>query len=548
MNTDAPSSRALLVDNARGRLRAAQKVRAREEYARMSKRKQTERRQQLLYEVALVLAWADSLSEAAANILRAVCKTFDWDFGELWSVDPERRVLRNVCTISRSGLSPSPWAKVSASLTFPSGAGIPGQIWASRRPLYTVAVCCGSDCPRSVAARQAGLRSAFGFPILLHGTVLGVMAFFSGERHPVEGDSLAFFRTMGSQIGQFIERRRAEKALRQSEANLASAQQIAHVGSFDVNVARTAPDHWSVELCRILGLDAGGPVLSPDEYLRRVVHPADQARVRATFTRCVNEGIGLNHEYRIVRPDGSVRHVHSIAQPVLGPDGRTVRVVGTIHDVTERKRLEQAVWEISEREHRRIGQDLHDSLGQQLTAIELMCQSLQHDLTSVQPALAGQAAEMGRWLRVAIGQTRTLAHGLAAHNVQNGGLQRALADLAQTTSAAGKLKCRLECPAAVALEENGVAVHLYRIAQEAVNNALKHSRARRLVIRLARENGQLRLQVADNGGGLRGSKVAEQGMGMLVMRHRAGMIGAELEVLSRRGKGVTVSCTLRRKP
>ncbi len=547
MNADVSSSRALIAGSEPGQLGLLQKRPRREGYTEARERKCAEPRQQLLYEVALVLAGADSLSEAAPKILCAVCRAFDWAFGELWRVDRARRVLRNVCTSSPSGITPSRWAKITASATFAPGVGIPGRVWDSRQPLYTVALTRDSNCPRAAAARQAGLRSAFGFPILLHGTVLGVMAFFCREPRPVEEDSVAFFATLGSQLGQFIERRRAEKALRQSEANLASAQQIAHVGSFDMNVAGTGTDHWSVELFRILGLDPADPALSPEEYIHRIVHPADQARVRETFGRCVSQGVNFNHEYRIVRPNGALRHVHSIAHPVLGPDNRTARVVGVLHDVSERKRLEQAVWETSEREHRRIGQDLHDSLGQQLTAIELMCQSLQHDLSPVQPALARQAARIGHFLRQAISQTRTLAHGLTAHNVETGGLPQALADLAQTTSSLGRLKCRLECPAAVTLEESAIAVHLYRIAQEAVNNAMKHSRARAVVVRLERLDGVLRLLVADNGRGLPRTQVAEQGMGMQVMRHRAGMIGAELEVLSRAGKGVTVSCTLRRK-
>ncbi len=509
-------------------------------------RKLAERRQELLHEMALVLAGADSLAEAAPKILQAVCRAFDWCFGELWTADSASGVLRHVCT-SPLELASECWVKLTSAATFAKGVGVPGRVWASRQPAYVADLARESNCLRAKLALKDGVRSAFAFPILLRGAVLAVMVFYWRDSRAMEKDGVAFFTMLGSHLGQFIERRRAEKALRRSEANLASAQKLAHVGSYEINVDGTAPNHWSVELFRILGLDPAGAVLAPEEYIRRVVHPADQARVRAAFARSMGEGARFDLEYRVVQPDGTLRHVHSIAEPVLGPDRRTTRLVGALHDVTERKRLEKAVSEISEREQRRIGEDLHDSLGQELTAIELMCQSLRDDLASVRPDLARQASQMGRFLRQAIRQTRSLAHGLSAHKVQIDGLPRALADLAQTISSLGHLKCHLQCPSALALEETEVAGHLYRIAQEAVNNAVRHSRANELTIRLSRRKGVLRLQVIDNGRGLRGLRKAA-GIGMQVMRHRADMIGAELEVNSEPGKGLTVSCTVRRRP
>jgi signal transduction histidine kinase len=206
--------------------------------------------------------------------------------------------------------------------------------------------------------------------------------------------------------------------------------------------------------------------------------------------------------------------------------------------------LQKQVLEISEREQRRIGQDLHDGLGQQLTAIELMCQALKSNpgLTADHQRLEKALDNLSLHIRSAITQTRTLAHGLAPFKVESGGLETALAELARTTSASCHITCQFECPSPVTLSAPETAMHLYRIAQEAVNNALKHSKAKRLRIELLRQNGNLRLQISDNGAGF--ASATDPGLGLRVMNHRATVIGAELRVESKPRKGVTVTCTL----
>jgi signal transduction histidine kinase len=208
------------------------------------------------------------------------------------------------------------------------------------------------------------------------------------------------------------------------------------------------------------------------------------------------------------------------------------------------KRLEKEILEISDREQRRIGQDLHDGLGQQLTAIELMCETLRSNLNSGSPEVQQQAEQICHFLRQAIGHTRGLAHGLAPFKVETGGLQATLLELAQTTTALRRLKCRLDYPATVPTPSGETATHLYRIAQEAVNNAVRHSKANEITIRLSNQKDTLRLEIVDNGKGLPQTAQSGRGMGLHIMKHRASVIGAQLELTSQPGKGVTVTCTL----
>ena len=204
---------------------------------------------------------------------------------------------------------------------------------------------------------------------------------------------------------------------------------------------------------------------------------------------------------------------------------------------------------VSEREQRRIGQDLHDGLGQQLTAMEFLCHGLAQDLAA--PGLEARRAELlrqadglGQRLREATTFTRALSHGLAPVTLDREGLMAALADLAVRTEALGPIRCRFECPVPVFVSDSLAAGHLFRIAQEAVNNALKHARARGLSIRLTQRQGAVALEITDDGRGLPKSRATKPGMGLEIMRHRANVIGAALRLESAPGRGVTVTCLL----
>jgi signal transduction histidine kinase len=208
------------------------------------------------------------------------------------------------------------------------------------------------------------------------------------------------------------------------------------------------------------------------------------------------------------------------------------------------ERLEAEIIQMSEREKRRIGSDLHDGLGQQLTAIELMCAGLRSDLAVRAPDLEKSLDRIGGMLREAVSQTRLLARGLVPLGQNPDALQIALAELVERTNGLGRLHCRFECPNQVLVPNPEVSGHLYRIAQEALNNALKHSKARRVTIRLAEKQGRLHLGISDDGVGFSLEDRREKGLGLGVMEHRAYLIGAELSVKSRRGGGVAIECVL----
>jgi signal transduction histidine kinase len=306
----------------------------------ITQRKRAEQRLVAQHTVTQILAEAAMLEDATPKILQAVCECLVWDLGALWSRDREAGVLRCVEVWHKASVEAPQFEAMSRETTFLPGMGLPGRVWSSRAPAYLPDVVHDANFPRAPIAAREGLHAAFGFPILLGGDVVGVMEFFSHEIRQPDQDLLDMMATIGSQIGQFIERKRAEEALRASEASLAEAQQISHTGSWRWH-ERTGEVRGSAEHSRIFGFDpAAGP--RPHLHYRERVHPDDRPALEHLLNRAVHDKSAYQHEYRIVLPDGEVRHVQSVGRPDTDASG-DLAFVGTIMDVTERKHAEEAL-------------------------------------------------------------------------------------------------------------------------------------------------------------------------------------------------------------
>jgi len=219
-------------------------------------------------------------------------------------------------------------------------------------------------------------------------------------------------------------------------------------------------------------------------------------------------------------------------------------VANVLATAIERRGLEEELLNISSREQRHIGQDLHDGLCQQLVGIEFRNSVLVQQLQDV-PAAQAEAAKIGESIRDVTRQARSLARGLSPVQIEPNGLMAALNNLTANAAKLFCLACSFECPRPVLVENPTVATHLYRIAQEAIGNAIKHAQAKSIVLSLKQSDGELTLTIKDNGHGFAKGRGVMEGMGLRIMEYRADMIGAMLRVDSTIGKGTTVACRLK---
>ncbi|MEM7154284.1 MAG: PAS domain S-box protein [Myxococcota bacterium] len=232
-----------------------------------------------------------------------------------------------------------------------------------------------------------------------------------------------------------------------------------------------------------------------------------------------------------LRHDGSSFPVELHLGPFWDHEGAP-RILALARDVTDRHRLEAAALEAAEQEARRIGRDLHDGLGQHLTGMAFLAKGLEAALSQRGLAEAGEAREIVKLVKEAVGHSRGLAHGLAPVGVHGTELAPALENLAGRTRDVFNIDCEFQDDGVVRVPDDATATAFYRIAQEATNNALKHGKASQIILRLdTDEDDGLRLSITDDGQGLPLQRPTE-GLGLRLMKLRAETVGAKLAITS----------------
>ena len=214
------------------------------------------------------------------------------------------------------------------------------------------------------------------------------------------------------------------------------------------------------------------------------------------------------------------------------------------NQIREREQLERAVLNISEEEQQRIGQDLHDGLCQYLTGLKFRSTLLEQKLKKLGVSEAGDARMIESLLSQAIEHARHLARGLNPVRLEADGLAIALRELAAGVTSLFGVRCTFACPSQIPAVDQTRSIHLFRIAQEATSNAIKHGRATNIVVQLTTQTRGIRLTIEDDGKGLAHEIKDHRGTGMYIMSYRARTIGAALEVSPGTNGGVTVTCSL----
>jgi PAS domain S-box-containing protein len=270
--------------------------------------------------------------------------------------------------------------------------------------------------------------------------------------------------------------------------------------------------------------------------------PEEVDRFKSVFQQLCADQLPRDYEGYMVKRDGTRRLIAWSSTVLPGTDGTPTYIIATGIDITERKHLEKTILEISAREQRRIGQDLHDGLGQHLTGIAFMSKVQEKKLMEKGLPESADAAKIVNLVNEAIHKTRELARGLLPVVPDAQGLMSALQQWAGEVEDLFAVRCRFQCFTPVLIHDDTVSTHLYYIAREAVNNAIKHGHAGQIVIRLAADEVQGTLTIEDNGSGIGRIAPGNKGVGLHLMSYRARMVGGSLEVQGVATGGTIVTC------
>jgi PAS domain S-box-containing protein len=282
----------------------------------------------------------------------------------------------------------------------------------------------------------------------------------------------------------------------------------------------------------------------------RLLIPAQSEEDEQKIIRQIQQGESPpEHSWETIRTrkDGCPIHVSQSVSPLEDGHGQRVGVSIIARDITARKNLEREVLEITGSEQQRIGRELHDSLGQELTGLSYLAKGLTHKLSAESSPQTGIAQTIADGVQRALREVRTAVQGLVPVEVDASGFMAALEQLAAETSARCGIDCRVEGGERVSIDDNVVATHLFRIVQEAINNAVKHAEPRQILVRPELSNGTIRVTVQDDGVGIVAESPSRNGggMGLRIMQYRAGVIDATLEVRRRAGHGTAVVCQIK---
>jgi len=415
-------------------------------------RRRSEETLKIEHAITRVLAGADSLEEAVQQIVQILIEGLNVDVGTFWVVEGKQLLPFTVNT-----RSPSPalqlFVEETRRLSFAAGESLPGRVWQTRRADWVVDLEEPDVRLRYELAGRAGLLSAMAFPVQSAGRVLGVFEFFASRQMEADPDLLNMMTAIGSGIGQFIRRRRAEEELRRAH----------------------------------------------DELETRVQQRTAELKTANTSLRAA---------------------------------------------INERKRLEHELLEITEKERRRIGLDLHDDLGQKLSGIALMTKGLELKLAKVRAPEAKEAAKIHTFIQQAISHTRDVAQHLATLDLQHSSLPVALEGLAEHARKTFEIICRFKAEGAIPSLEPNVVAQLYKIAQEAVTNAIKHGKAHKVAINLSNGSDRVILKIQNDGTPFPDLNSRSTGMGLRIMNYRASLIGASLVIKGAGAKGTRVICSV----
>jgi PAS domain S-box-containing protein len=509
--------------------------------------KQAETRLALQSAVARVLSEAEMLEEAAAPILQGLCESLGWDVGELWSVDTKERVPH--C----AQLWASPSVDVSTLLVglrtriFPPSAGLP---WQSGNPVWISDIAADATLAREPEAQRVGLHGMIRLPISVHGEVRAILRIFSREIRRKDDALMNFMTSVGVQIGQFLERQQSNEKIRESESRKAAILEASLDAVITID-RRGQVVEFNSAAETIFGYrreDAVGRELS-----HLIVPPRLREQALVSLARYWATGktvlVGKRFDTFAMKSDGSEFPIEVAIAPIESTDQAFLTVF--VCDASARKKAEHEVGLYQERlrslmadlllaeehERRRLAVDLHDGLSQTIALAQIKLSALRRSMNS---KLKRSLDEIEELIEQTNRAARSIGFELSPPVLHDLGLPPALQWLVENIHARYGIEVVLDDDGQPKPADEKTRIILFRSIRELLINAAKHARARRVHVRLQREDDHLNAMVEDDGIGMDSSVASVKGSGLLSIQERLRHVGGSMRIESTAGRGTKI--------
>lgn len=345
-------------------------------------------------------------------------------------------------------------------------------------------------------------------------------------------------------------RKEAEEALLESEATLTKAQQIAHLGNWELD-SLTQTMHWSDETYRIFGFEPH-TVSSSIGLFNSSIYPDDAPFMQRAISDAMNLGTPFSRDHRMVLPGGEVRFVHEQAEIIFDNDGKPQKLIGTIQDITDRKRIEeelkssleqlqqlsQYIEQVRENERIAISRELHDDLGQALTAVKIDLGIIKHKIPDEEVVL--KINKVTALVGDTIKTVQRLTSQLRPEIIDDLGLEAAIEWYTSEFSERTAIEISLNMDKVDGISA-GDSLIIFRILQESLTNIARHSRAVKVAIALGIKEDFINLWISDDGIGItEKQRNSKQSFGLISMKERAASLGGTFDISSENGKGTLI--------
>jgi two-component system sensor kinase FixL len=507
----------------------------------VTERKQSEeaasnraRQQEALATLGQTALASDDLGRLFDEVVRTLAQTMGVQYVTVWEVQPDGLHLR---LTAGTGWRPESIGHTTIGMGSESPAGF---ALAAGEPIMIEDLRTDPRFTAPPFLIEHTVVSGLTVPIAGQPAPYGALSAYCAQPRRFSTDDVLFIRSVANVLGAAIRNDQADRALRDTASRLRAVVDTAVEGIITID-QRGSIESINPAGCRLFGyystevIGRNVKMLMPepyqsqhDEYLGAYMRTG-----RAKIIGIGREVVGLRKDGATFPLDLSVSEFQVAGQRMF---------TGIVRDITERRRLEREILEAGAQEQRRIGQDLHDGLCQQLTGVAFALEVLGQKLVArAAPETAGirKTAEL---VDQAITQAREMARGLQPVTLEASGLVAALQELAAKVEQMFRVSCLFVSDGPVLVHDNLVATHLYRIAQEAISNAVKHGKAKTIMIDLSADRRELGMTITDDGVGLGQASSDGKGIGLQTMQYRARLIGGALEVRPGKSGGTSVIC------